>query len=213
MHLPLGNDCQETEMASAEDSSHLAVTSRQTSEETDETNLLTQYKEKFSTTCPKDDSSKNEVPWRKGDIALEYINSINSSGTPTSEDTLLKSFAESVGENVSSFRVYVWVSRAFPSESMRNTGLSWSCYRSAAGAKDAEGSKDPMYWIRIAAEENLSTRGLDKRIAEAMNKTELCAQCKESLLIKSKLKLYEDDKQVKHFCCYKCLAKYALDAT
>jgi|GEM_PF-6735541 len=156
---------------------------------------------------PKESAIKDDEQWIKGDMAIEYIKSINSSGTPTSEDTILESLAGEVGDNHRSLGVYVWVSRAFPDRNMRDTRLKWSHYRILANVKAHD---DRIYWMDRSINEKLGTRDLEEMIAESKNKTKKCLNCQKSLPAKGRLKLHKDRILVGDFCGYGCLGQYSI---
>jgi len=82
------------------------------------------------------------------------------------------------------------------------------------------GSRDPERWIKVAVTEGLTVRQLKSSIM-AEDKTKVkqyrgsskkCATCNNSLLKKSRFKIYQDDKLIGDFCSYGCLAAYASNA-
>jgi hypothetical protein len=184
-------------------------------EESNQTDLKDQSLEKFTSSWPKDDTKetpKDKMQWKKGDMALEYINSVKATGVNLSEADILQSLAESVREPKDSLRSYLWVSRAFPDGSIRHKGLSWSHYRAAAG------SEKPIHWIEIAVNENLSVRQLNYRIARDETKEKYyrgaemeCSVCSKKIS-KGEFNLYQGDVPIGNFCSYGCLAAYASNA-
>jgi hypothetical protein len=162
-------------------------------------------------------ATKSDIQWDKGDLTLKYVRLAQESVESLSENAILDRFAELVNEQAVTLRGYIRVSKAFPDGDIRNKEqLSWSHYRYAiepASKNKPKSNKTPTEWINIAAEEQMSVKALVARIAEDKDMAKECLQCKKALSINSTLRLQENNKLVGDFCSYKCLAKYALDAT
>lgn len=99
--------------------------------------------------------------WLQGDLYAAF----ESKYASTEEKTdFIAQFSSDIGKSVSTVKQYAWVSKKFPLRSQRDTGLSWSHYRRAAGMDD------PMKWINKSVTENWTVAKLIEETQQEQDK-------------------------------------------
>lgn len=143
--------------------------------------------------------------WQRGEIALQVLSLHNEDKSAGTLDVFLRT----TGESKTLLYQCSWVVKAFREypEAVKLPGLSWSHYRTAAGAPD------PEHWISKAFEgewtvkrlkDEMDAAKVDKKIQDGA----ACVQCLGKIQDKAVRVLI--DRKGKLFCSPKCAGEYLL---
>jgi len=144
--------------------------------------------------------------WDRGEIALEVLALHNES----KDAGILEAFLKTTGESKTLLYQCSWVVKSFRDcKSVLNLpGLSWSHYRTAAGAPD------PEHWISKAFEGEWTV----KRLKDEMDAAKVEKKIQEgAACVRCQCKIQESavrvliDRKGKLFCSPRCAGEYLLE--
>ncbi len=124
-------------------------------------------------------SNEDKCRWRKGDLALDVEVKYGQKS--------LQQFAQDVGEEYNTIRIYRKVSGTFRSDK-RITDLSWTHHFIASM------TENPEDWINEAKNESMSTRQLKSKIKQ--EKEPISETSREVTSISLNKKVFDDFKQL-----------------